>query len=203
LFVSGHAANATQELKRMSDRLKNDITRARNYCKLIEYYGSSGILGLLPRSLTDTRMRDFTDAEFDFFLSLISRLRPDLEAERVTATTVESGNFSRMLVWGRIIDMSQAGLLPLKGDYDFIQKDTKITLPQVESPLEDPTANRANAGTMADQALCYSRQREVEHAIVGVASSAVPHYAVQIEGYDTCGPSQLHDSSGRIQEVSE
>jgi hypothetical protein len=187
----------------MSDRLKNDVTRARNYCKLIEYYGSSGILGLLPRSLTDTRMRDFTDAEFDFFLSLISRLRPDLEAARVTTAAVESGTFSRMLVWGRIIDMSQAGLRPLKDDYDFIQKDTKITLPQVESQLEDTSANRVNAGMMADQALCYSRQQEAEHDIVGMVASAVSHYAVQVGDYDTCGPSQLHGSGDRIQEVSE
>jgi hypothetical protein len=187
----------------MSDRLKNDVTRARNYCKLIEYYGSSGILGLLPRSLTDTRMRDFTDAEFDFFLSLINRLRPDLEAERVTTTAVESGTFSRMFVWGRIIDMSQAGLRPLKDDYDFIQKDTKITLAQVESTLEDTSANHANTSIIADQALHYGRQLEAEHDIVGMVTSVVSHYAVQVEDYDTCGPPQLHDSGNRIQEVSE
>jgi hypothetical protein len=92
----------------------------------MEYYGSSGILGLLPRSLTDTRMRDFTDGEFDVFLSLTSRLRPDLEVERTTTVTAESGVFLRMRIWGRIIDMSQAGLRPLKGDFDFIQKDTNI-----------------------------------------------------------------------------
>lgn len=184
----------------MSDRLKNDVTRARNYCKLMEYYGTSGILGLLPRSLTDTRMRDFTDAEFDFFLSLMSRLRPDLEAERVTPAMVESGTFSRMRVWGRIIDMSQAGLRPLKDDYDFIQKDTKITLPQVESPLEDTSAIRASAA-MADQTDSHSKEQEMGQDVAGTGTSAVSHYAIQVE--DTCGPPQWHDSSGRIQEISE
>ena len=155
----------------MSDRLKNDVTRARNYCRLIEYYGSSGILGLLPRSLTDTRMRDFTDAEFDIFLSLINRLRPDLEAERTTPTAVESGTFSRMRIWGRIIDMTQAGLRPLKDDHDFIQKDTGVLMSQVENALENAPVSRANTvvGSMKDQTLRRSRERE-GHIIVGTAA---------------------------------
>src|ERR1700709_89221 len=100
----------------MSDRLKNDVTRARNYCKLVEYYGSSGILGLLPQALTDTRMRDFTDAEFNLFLDLMKRLRPDLEDERLVAQASKTG---RMHVWGRVIDMAHAGLPPTQDDCKF------------------------------------------------------------------------------------
>lgn len=186
----------------MSDRLKNDVTRARNYCKLIEYYGSSGILGLLPRCLTDTRMRDFTDAEFDVFLSLISRLRPDLDAERTT--TVESGNFSRMRVWGRVIDMAHTGLRPLKEDYDYIQKDTKLLVSGVAGTLEGTSASHANIVMtgIANQALGHSRERETECGIVGRAANAVSHSTFQ-EDFHTCGPPEIPNSRSRIQEVCE
>lgn len=188
----------------MSDRLKNDVTRARNYCRLIEYYGSSGILGLLPRSLTDTRMRDFTDAEFDIFLSLITRLRPDLEEERTTATAVEAGTFSRMRIWGRIIDMTQAGLNPLKDDHDFVQKDAGILLRQAENTLESAPVSRANAvgGSMKVQTLRHSREREAGQIMVSTAASAVSQRMSQVD-FDTCGPPVVLNSDGRVQEVSE
>lgn len=186
LHFSQPVTDVEQELKRMSDRLKNDVTRARNYCRLIEYYGSSGILGLLPRSLTDTRMRDLTDAEFGIFLSLITQLRPDLEAERTTATEVESGTFSRMRIWGRMIDMTQAGLRPLKDDHDFVQKDTGILLPQVENMSES----------------VHSQVREAGQIMVGTAANTVSRHMGQ-DDFDTCGPPLVLDSDGRVQEVSE
>lgn len=33
-------------------------------------------------------------------------------------------------------------------------------------------------------------------------ASAVSHYTMRVEDFDTCGPSHVHGSSGRIQEVS-
>lgn len=191
----------------MSDRLKNDVTRARNYCRLIDYYGNSGILALLPLTLTDTRMRDFIDAEFNLFLALLGRLRPDLECERTTPTAVAAGEYSRMRVWGRIVDMTQAGLRPHESDFEFLIKEANIILPQAKSILSGsesiPSGNIAGAAMSraADQISSADIERVNQNRPV-VGPEAVSHNPRQDEVFDMCGPSEMQLSSGEIHERS-
>jgi hypothetical protein len=81
-------------------------------------------------------MRDFTDAEFDLFLNLLKRLRPDLEIERVADQAGRTGKLSRMHVFGRVIDTAFAGLPPTQDDFKFIQQETNMILTPAERTLE-------------------------------------------------------------------